>query len=412
METYDPCQVLIIEDDQTICDLLSRFLSKNQIEVVVAQNGDMGLVELKKKVFDCVLLDLIMPGISGFEVLRQIREVYSRIDLPVIIMTGERDKSSVLQGFDMGANDYVMKPFDLKVLLARISSQLEMKTHSETNLLNSYMSNGVQVGAQFGNFDILELLGAGGMGTVFRAKDRILDRVVALKTLLPSLELDNRQIKRFRQEAKIIANLDHPNIVKILEVGQSPQNYFTMEYVAGSSLTDYFGRTRIPVSGKLKVIAQVASALQSAHEMKVVHRDVKPSNILIDQDQTPKLLDFGTAKVLESKAELTLTVDFIGTPVYMAPEQIDSDLETVDELTDVYGLGVVLYESLTGSPPYSGSTMKVLWQISNQEPVPPRLLNASVSTELEEICLRAMSKQKARRFPSARDFEEALLSCV
>lgn len=412
MDPSEPSKILIIEDDDSVRDVLTRFLNQNSIEVMSACNGDLGLEIIKNKTFDCVLLDLVMPGISGFEVLRRIRKLYSRVDLPVILTTGDRDKRSILEGFDIGANDYVTKPFDLRVLLARISSQLEMKSQSDANLLNRFITHGIQVGTQFGNFEILELLGAGGMGSVFRAKDMALDRIVALKTLLPSLELETKQIRRFRQEAKIIAHLNHPHIVKIMEIGRNPQNYFTMEYVQGSCLSEYLKHTKMTVEEKVRIVAQTASALHAAHAKKIIHRDVKPSNIMIDYQKKPKLLDFGTAKVLESTANLTLSFDVIGTPIYMAPEQVDSDSENIDAVTDIYGLGIVFYEMLTGSPPFTGPPLKVIWQIANQDPAPPRLVAPEIPRQFEKICLKAISKRKPDRYQSAAEFEEALLGCV
>jgi len=403
-------EILIVEDDEAIRNVLSKFLEENGVHVTLCIDGEEALEAIWKQSFDCVLLDLIMPRVSGFEVLKALRLTYSRTDLPVIIMTGERDRSFILKGFDFGANDYVIKPFDLNVLMMRILTHLEIKTQALARGTCNFMVDGIKPGSRFGNFDILELLGSGGMGVVFRAKDVTLDRVVALKTLHPYLEMESKQISRFKQEAKIIANLNHPNIVKILEIGSDPQNYFTMEYVPGQCLSEYILNQNVSISEKVQIVAKTASALQAAHEKMVIHRDVKPSNIMLDTSNSPKLLDFGTAKIMESTAHLTLSADVIGTPVYMAPEQVETEDVAVDEQTDVYSLGIVLYELLTGGPPFVGPTVKVIWQIINQNPVPLRLINVDIPAELEEICMKAISKNKNHRFQSAREFSTSLKS--
>lgn len=261
----------------------------------------------------------------------------------------------------------------------------------------------------FGGFELLEELGRGGMGVVFRSRQRSLNREVALKFLLHGVLAGDVAIARFREEAETAASLRHPNIVSILEVGEvSGRLYLAMELVHGRTLSEILrdGALSAPRAGNY--LLRVARALYFAHERGVLHRDLKPGNVLIDEFDQPRVTDFGLAKRVGSGQELTLTGQVLGTPAYISPEQADAS-EAVDARSDVYSMGALLYHLVTGRPPFVGeSPTHVLRQVAETEPIAPRLLNPSLPRDLETICLRCLEKEPARRYASAKVLAEDL----
>jgi serine/threonine-protein kinase len=245
---------------------------------------------------------------------------------------------------------------------------------------------------------LLEQIAIGGMGVVYKARQRDLDRVVALKMIHPAIVLSESRVLRFEREARAAARLRHANIVSIFDVGKwEGQPYYTMQYAMGGSLA---GR-RQPFSADAAalLVEKVARALQHAHDKSVVHRDLKPGNILLDEHGEPLIGDFGLAKIWDGDVELTCQGELIGTPAYMAPEQADGNSETLTGAVDVWAVGVIFYELLTGRRPFwSKSRDEVLTQIRSQEPPTPRSLAPDVDPRLEEIVLRCLEKDPARRY--------------
>ena len=257
---------------------------------------------------------------------------------------------------------------------------------------------------------ILGILGRGGMGVVYKALQIELNRVVALKMILSAALADPLAQQRFVGEAKAIAKLQHPNIVGLFEVGKyegSP--YFVLEYLSGGSLDDKINGKPQPPQWAAEVVVKLARGIQAAHDKGVIHRDLKPLNILIAADGEPKITDFGLAQQRMEVNPRTRTGEIIGTPYYMAPEQVDQRAPGVGPRTDVYALGAILYELLTGRPPLQGVTpMDTLLLVLKQEPVPPRRLNPAVSKDLETICLKCLIKEPSRRYGSAAELAEDL----
>jgi eukaryotic-like serine/threonine-protein kinase len=252
-------------------------------------------------------------------------------------------------------------------------------------------------------YDVQELLGRGGMGIVYKARHLRLNRVVALKMLITGAYAAPRDRARFQREAEAVASLRHASIVQIYDVGEHDSwPYFTMEFLDGGSLAQTLAGTPQPARQAATLLATLAEAVQMAHSAGIVHRDLKPGNILLTATGIPKVADFGLARHLDGESAITLSGARIGTPSYMAPEQASAQPKTVGPAADIYSLGAVLYEMLTGRPPFRGETAsETERQVLAEEPVPPSRLNAKVPRDLETICLKCLHKVPERRYATA-----------
>jgi serine/threonine-protein kinase len=252
-------------------------------------------------------------------------------------------------------------------------------------------------------YEFEAVLGAGGMGVVFKARHLRLNRVVALKMTLAGAYAGARERERFQREAEAVAVLRHPNVVQIHDIGDSHgKPYFTMEYVEGGSLAEKLAGTPLPAHDAAALLSTLASAVQAAHANGIVHRDLKPGNVLLTADGTPKIGDFGLARRLGAEGGLTRTGAGLGTPSYMAPEQARGTAGAVGPSADIYSLGAILYELLTGRPPFRAeSAAETVHQLLTQDPVPPSRLNGKVPRDLETICLKCLSKEAKLRYSTA-----------
>jgi eukaryotic-like serine/threonine-protein kinase len=261
-----------------------------------------------------------------------------------------------------------------------------------------------------GDYELLAELGRGGMGVVYKARQLSLGRTVALKMLLPNAVPSAADLARFRVEVESAARLDHPSIVPIYEVGeQQDRPYFTMKFVEGTTLARRLADGPMAPREAATLLAPVARAVHFAHEHGLLHRDLKPSNILIDRDGRPHVSDFGLAKRVADDAGLTLSGAVLGTPSYMAPEQAAGSRGKVGPASDVYSLGTILYQMLTGRPPFQSATpVETVLSVLEQEPLPPRLLNPQADRELEMISLKCLQKPIDLRYASAKDLADDL----
>jgi len=262
----------------------------------------------------------------------------------------------------------------------------------------------------FGDYELIRELARGGMGVVYEARQVSLNRVVAIKMILSAHLASEADVQRFYVEAKAAANLDHPNIVPIYEIGEhEDQHYFSMKLIKGGNLADRIGEFTKDPEATARLMATVARAVDVAHRKGIVHRDLKPANILIDEAGQPHVTDFGLAKDLGSGDGLTKSGAIMGTPSYMSPEQAEATRGVIGPATDVYSLGAILYELLTGRPPFPADTpLETLIQVVESRPVHPRSLNTKVPRDLETICLKCLEKTPSKRFKSAQELADEL----
>ncbi|MBI4587010.1 MAG: protein kinase [Planctomycetes bacterium] len=264
----------------------------------------------------------------------------------------------------------------------------------------------------FGDYELLELIGRGGMGLIYRARQKSLSREVALKMILAGHLASGLEVERCRLEAKAAARLDHPNIVPIYEVGElEGQHFFTMKLIDGGNLADEVRRFTADPGAAARLLEKVARAVHYANENGILHRDLKPGNILLDRSGEPYITDFGLAKEMHGEARLTLSHAILGTPAYMAPELAAGKKRRhpITALVDIYSLGAILYDLLTGQPPFkSDSSIDMLRQVVEEEPMPPSKVQPKAPRDLETICLKCLEKEPKRRYASALALAEEL----
>src|SRR5216110_3119874 len=262
----------------------------------------------------------------------------------------------------------------------------------------------------FGDYELLEEIGRGGQGVVFRARQKSLNRIVALKVIGLGNWATKAHLKRFRLEAEAAARLDHPGIVPIHEVGERDGScYFSMKLVEGGQLDEVVRHEPMSIQHAVELIAKVSRTVHYAHEHGILHRDIKPGNILLDKKGEPHLTDFGLARLIEQESTVTNSFDVLGTPSYMSPEQAGGRVKELTPAADVYALGAVFYHMLTGQPPFAGgTTYETIRMVLETEPRKPRLWNSKADADLETICLKCLEKDPQRRYSSALALAEDL----
>jgi len=306
-----------------------------------------------------------------------------------------------------------------KAFEGRLFSMLTQPVHErqligeEETLAASAASYPTAVGDHvqyFGEYELLEEIARGGMGVVYRARQIKLNRIVAVKMILSGQRAGDEELKRFRGEAEAAAALDHPGIVPIYEIGiHEDQHYFSMGFVSGESLQAQLRDGPLPPRRSAEICIKVAEAVAYAHAHGVIHRDLKPGNILIDRSGVPRVTDFGLAKRVDSDNQLTQTGQVLGTPAYMPPEQALGKTGDIGPPADIYALGAVLYAMLLGRPPFqAASPLETLRQVVDQDPVAPSKLNREVPKDLETICMICLQKKPDARFQSVQQFLEEL----
>ena len=259
-------------------------------------------------------------------------------------------------------------------------------------------------------YDVVGELGRGGMGVVFKAWHIESKRFVALKMVLSVAQTNETNIRRFRAEAEAVARLSHPHIVQIFEIGEHRGwPFFSLEFCGGGSLAKKLANHPLSAHAAATLMEKLARGVAVAHQQQIIHRDLKPANILLTSKGEPKISDFGLAKQLDQTDQPSRLGSIMGTPSYMPPEQADAAAHLVGPQADIYSLGAILYECLTGRPPFKGATaLNTLEQVRTQEPIPPRLFDAKIPADLEEICLKCLQKKPDHRYVSADALAEDL----
>lgn len=302
-----------------------------------------------------------------------------------------------------------LKMGQLVKLLQAISGKLQRTAHESAA---SFLPTGpaTAAGTRLGNYELVEEIGRGGMGVVYRAKELTSNRIVAIKVLLHEATADAAQVRRFLREIDLTASLQHPNIITIYGTGEEKDcHYFAMQYVEGSTTLEHIMKKEtLALTEQVAILAKVCRALHHAHCKKILHRDLKPSNILLTKEHEPLLCDFGLAKQVGGTASLTQTGTAIGTPFYMSPEQVNA-VKHIDAKSDIYSLGVILYQMLTGRLPFIGESLPELYlKITEEEAVPPHTIQPTVPPALEAICLKALEKSPGDRYATALAMAEDL----
>ncbi|HXT21520.1 MAG TPA: protein kinase, partial [Thermoanaerobaculia bacterium] len=355
-------------------------------------------------------LDIVMPRTTGMELLGTLRQRYSSAELPVIMMSAKGQSADVVGALGQGANDYITKPLDLPVVLARVRAQLRTKQASapRPEALDRTATERIGPGTVLdGRYLLEEKLGTGSFGVVFRARDQEKQRPVAVKVLKSALGDSREALERLRRESRSARELHHPNAVEVHELRVTADSvaFLVMEYLEGHGLDVELREHRVLSPQRAaEVLLPVCEVLAAAHARELVHRDIKPANVFLQE--TPegeriKVLDFGLAKPLASSAlerSITLEGSILGSPAYMAPERLRN--QPYDGRADVYSLGVMLYEMLTGRLPFvsaDGDPLAVVTMHLTDEPRPPRMLRPDLPEAIEALVLAALAKDPQQR---------------
>ncbi len=398
-----PSRILLSGEDPVALEGLARSLQDSGCAILRAVGAPQTLETLLEERVDLAVLD--SPS-RPVETVCALRRHFSPRDLPLLVLGNPGTPELELGILQAGAEDFLLKPVDPSVLLARI--QVRLRSGREGAVESGGRPFRGLPGQTLGRYRILEILGEGGMGQVFRAMDTSLQREVALK-VLPQDMVSPTHLARFRQEARIMARLAHPQIVEVWDFQSDPVPHLAMELVPGRDLDRLLAFGPLPVLRAARIARDVARVLEVVHLAGVVHRDLKPGNLLIEPSGRVRLVDFGISRLLEAETRLTRPGCTLGTPAYMAPEQLQPDSGQVDGRTDLYALGLILYEMLVGDLPLRREGLKgMLAQILHGNPMSPRRVRPEVPETLDRICLKATERDPEQRYPDAEAMARAL----
>lgn len=382
-------QLLMIDDNPLETEVLASRLQRDGYSVRTTTSGVEGLACLAQESFQLLILDLDMPGMDGLEVIREVRRRHPYPRLPILMLSASADTQRKVEAVEGGADDFLSKPVEYPFLKAKLKQLMGQRPDVHQ----------LSPGQRFAHYELLEFIGAGGMGKVFRALDPRIGREVALKILHHQ---SPNAVQRFLQEARSIAQVSHAHLPAIYEVADTPLPYLSMELIRGESLQ---GRSWTQ-SEAIAMIAEAAEVVHAIHQRGILHRDLKPANLMRTPEGRVKVLDFGLAKFVELEEHLTQSGELLGTPHYMAPENLSSIFGSVDFQSDVYSLTVTLYQLLTGNTPFASSKLGQLLQEIMFQPAPQ--LGPDFPADLQAICDRGLAKQKGDRFASASELALAL----
>ena len=409
--------VLVVDDSRFVRDTFSRFLGSQGFRMISAPDGAEALELVERELVDLVILDVRMPGLDGLEVLQRLRQRHAPDELPVIMATSVDESEKVVAAFRLGANDYVTKPLDFPVLLARMQTQLRSLARGAATPMPE-MAPGTVIE---GKYRLESRIGQGQFGVVYRATHLKLRRPVAVKMLRAGAESDRDLQARFQREGMSACRIRHPNAVAVLDFSftRGGLPFMVMELLEGHSLAAELERNgRLAPSRCAEILSPVCEVLTEAHALGIVHRDVKPPNIFLHQGrrgEVVKVLDFGLAKLIGDEViSQKLTLDGVGpgTPLYMAPERFSE--APYDGGADVYSLGVMLYEMLAGRPPFDasgGNPLRMALMHLSESPRPLREVAPELPGAVEEVVLQALEKKPQKR-PSAHELSRRFVAAL
>ncbi|MEM6795729.1 MAG: protein kinase [Acidobacteriota bacterium] len=405
-----PATLLVVDDNEENRDMLSRRLERRGYRVLRAEDGEAALATVASESVDLILLDVMMPGIDGLEVLQRVRQEHSSAELPVIMATARDQSEDVVKALDLGANDYVTKPIDFAVVQARVQKELRTKVarrDSDSGSGEARRSGDLGAGSLLaGRYRLDEVVGKGNFGVVYKGHHLELDMPVAIK-LLHAQVAGAEALQRFRSEGRSSVRIRHPNAVTVYDFGVTDEGvaFLIMELLEGESLTASFKRAGKLDPVRVNVILQpVCEVLQDAHDQGIVHRDVKPENVYLQntsQGEVVKVLDFGIAKLVgEHVARENLTAEgfVLGTPAYMAPERLRNHV--YDGQSDVYSLGIMLFQLLAGRLPFlpdKSDPMALLMMHLKKTPPKLRSFSPELPEEFEDLIQSCLAKQPEGR---------------
>jgi len=384
--------LLVVDDSETHRTVISSELRKLGYEVLTASGGSEALKLLSSNEVDLMLLDIDMPGLDGFATLRQVRQLRTRDSLPVIMLTARDSATDVIQAQRLGADDYAVKPITRGVLKARIETHLLTVTRGKDEVIGKYR--------------IIDKIGEGAMGTVFRAEDIKTGRMAALKILPCSMTVQPAAVHRFLQEASLVAKVRHPNVVQLYDFGQDGKvHYLSMEYVRGQSLDSIANKGHLEPALAMEICREVLVGLEHLESQGIIHRDIKPHNIMLADDGAVKIADFGIARDVTADHRLTREGTGLGSLIYSSPEQIAGK---GDFRGDMYSLGATLFHLVTGEPPFPRDK-PLNWMIEHKWASPPNAAErrAELPNVLCSFISRLMSPTEDKRFNSYTDLTHA-----
>ena len=376
--------ILIVDDSDTHRVVIAGELEKIGYATLAVDSGAKAIQTVAAEAVDLVLLDVNMPGLDGFGTLRHLRAKHSNQELPIIMLTARDDASDVIQALRLGANDYAVKPIKLSELQNRMETHLKLKRATNETL---------------GNYRLLGKIGEGAMGIVYEAEELESGQRAALKVLPRSLTVQRKAVKRFLQEGALISKANHPNVVKLYDIGRDGETYFiAMEFAEGETLDRLARRKALPLAKVLDVAKQIVLGLQHLDEQGVIHRDIKPQNIILTPKGEVKIADFGIARDVGRDHRLTQEGTGLGSLVYAAPEQIAGKGEF---RSDMYGLGCTLYELMFGASPFPRDK-NIEWMLDAKYQSIPKLKETAdnIPGDISDFVHRLMQPQPDKRFES------------
>lgn len=397
--------ILIVDDAEINLLILEDAVRSMGHLPVPVDSGEAALAAIESSQPDLILLDIVLPGLDGYDILQKLKQDPILCSIPVIMISSLDETESVVKCIQLGAEDYITKPFSLPLLKARISSVLE-KIQASLRA------------EQLGRYTLDEKIGEGGMAEVYLAHHALLRRPTAVKVLKRDMVSEN-SLAMFEHEVQITSKLTHPNTIVVFDYGRTPEGcfYYAMEYLDGISLQTLIDNNGpIPEERVIHILKQVCGSLSEAHENSLIHRDIKPANIMLcnrsGEFDVVKVLDFGIVQSIRENEDSPQEEYALGTPAYMPPESLRAGIE-LDGRSDLYSLGLVGYFLLTGRSPFKMEDLDktVEAQLNEIPQSPSAYLNNDISSDFEALILQCLEKDMSKRPENARSLSDSLEKC-